>query len=95
MKAELTIPQELVEQIAERVVQKVLPILETLRESERYQYLTVDELSVMLGKSKAQIYQWANNARHGLSDFPYKKAGRSLLFSKKEIENWLKSNKSG
>ena len=91
MKAELTIPQELVDQIADRVLQKMLPVLEVWHEPD--QYLNVDELSVMIGKSKAQVYQWVNRASHGLSNFPYQKAGRSLRFSKKEVKNWLKGNK--
>lgn len=93
MKAELTIPQELVDQIADRVLQKMLPVLEAWHEPD--QYLNVDELSDMLGKSKDQIYQWVNRASHGLSDFPYKKAGRSLRFSKKEVKIWLKGRKNG
>ena len=93
MKAELTLPQELVDQIADRVLQKMLPLLEAWHEPD--QYLNVAELSVMLGKSKAQIYQWVDRARHGLSNFPYQKAGRSLRFSKNEIKGWLKSSKNG
>lgn len=90
MKAELTISQEFVEQIADRVLQKMMPILEALHEPD--QYLNVDEAADMLGKSKEQIYQWVNQASHGLSKFPYLKAGRSLRFSKKDIKDWLKSN---
>ncbi|HQB28682.1 MAG TPA: helix-turn-helix domain-containing protein [Paludibacter sp.] len=93
MKAELELPQELVEQIAERVLQKMLPVLREWHEPD--QYLNVDEVSAMLGTSKAQIYQWVNNASHGLSDFPYQKAGRSLRFSKKDIQKWMKSRKNG
>ncbi|MGP8153218.1 MAG: helix-turn-helix domain-containing protein [Smithella sp.] len=93
MKAELNIPQELVDQIADRVLEKMLPVLEAWHEPD--QYLNVDELSIMLRKSKAQIYQWVNSASHGLSNFPYQKAGRALRFSKKEVKNWLKSNKNG
>ena len=96
MKAELELPQELVEQIAERVLQKMLPVLQEWHEPD--QYLNIDEVSAMLGKSKAQIYQWVNqaqhNASHGLSDFPYEKAGRSLRFSKKDIQKWMKSRKN-
>jgi excisionase family DNA binding protein len=92
MKAELNIPQELVEQIADRVLQKMLPILEAWHEPD--QYLNVDEVADMLGKSKGQIYQWVNQASHGLSKFPYQKAGRTLRFSKKEVKNWLKGKKN-
>jgi predicted DNA-binding transcriptional regulator AlpA len=93
MNAELTMSQELVEHIADRVLQKIRPILEAWHEPD--QYLNVDEVSAMLGKSKAQIYQWVNRASHGLCNFPYQKAGRSLRFSKKEIKDWLKSNNNG
>jgi predicted DNA-binding transcriptional regulator AlpA len=93
MKAEINIPQEIVDQIADRVLEKMLPVLESWHVPD--QYLNIDELSVMLGKSKEQIYQWVNRSSHGLSNFPYQKAGRSLRFSKKEVQNWLKSNKNG
>jgi len=93
MKAELNIPAELVDQIAERVLEKMLPVLEAWHEPD--QYLNIDEVSAMLGKSKGQIYQWVNNASHGLSDFPYQKAGRSLRFSKKAIQTWMKGRKNG
>jgi len=71
----------------------MLPVLEAWHEPD--QLLNVDDVAVMLGKSKAQIYQWVNSASHSLSDFPYQKAGRSLRFSKKEVKNWLKGNKNG
>ena len=93
MKAELTIPQELVDQIADRVLEKMLPVLEAWHVPD--QYLNIGELSIMLGKSKDQIYQWVNRASHGLSSFPYQKAGRSLRFSRKEVKFWLKGNKNG
>ncbi len=93
MKAELNIPQELVDQIADRVLEKMLPVLEAWYEPD--QLLNVDDVATMLGKSKGQIYQWVNSASHSLSDFPYQKAGRSLRFSKKNIQKWLKSNKNG
>jgi len=89
MNAELNILQEVAEQVAEIVLQKILPVLESWHAPD--QYLNVDELSDMLGKSKAQIYQWVSRARHGLSDFPYQKAGRSLRFSKKEVKKWLET----
>lgn len=93
MKAELDIPQEFIDRIADRVLEKMLPLLESWHEPD--QFLNVDEISAMLGKSQGQIYQWVNNASHGLSDFPYEKAGRSLRFSKKAIQTWMKGRKSG
>lgn len=93
MEAKINIPEEFVEQIADRVLEKMMPMLEAWHDPD--QYLNVDEVSSMLGKSKGQIYQWVNNASHGLSDFPYQKAGRSLRFSKKAIQTWMKGRKNG
>lgn len=93
MKAELTIPEEIIDQIADKVLEKMLPVMKDWCQPDCY--LNVDELSTMLGKSKGQIYQWVDKAKHGLSDFPYQHAGRSLRFSKKEVENWLKKARKG
>ena len=54
--------------------------------------LTIEQVATLLKTSKAQIYQWVNNSRHGLGDFPYLKAGRLLRFSKKAIIGWLEAN---
>lgn len=93
IKFEINLPDELVDRIAGRVLELMMPLLQNWHEPD--QYLNVDEVSAMLGKSKGQIYQWVNNASHGLSDFPYEKAGRSLRFSKKAIRTWMKGRKNG
>ena len=77
-----------IEQIAEKVMEKLLPILQ---DQQPDKILTIDELSLMIGKSKEQIYQWVNKSQHGISNFPYMKAGRSLRFSQKKIVQWMKS----
>ncbi len=88
MKAELNIPQEVIDAIADRVLEKLVPMLQSISQPD--QYLNVDEVAMMLGKSKEQIYQWVDRSKHGLGDFPFYKAGRSLRFLKKEIESWVK-----
>jgi len=92
MKTEMTlnIPSEYIKQIADEVAQRILPYINSLNEPD--QYLNSDEAAALLGKSKAQIYQWVNRSKHGLSNFPYQKAGRSLRFSKNEIIKWMKLN---
>jgi excisionase family DNA binding protein len=55
----------------------------------------VEQVAKLLGKSKGQIYQWVNNAEHGLSDFPFMKAGKSLRFSKKAVLQWMKQHGNG
>jgi predicted DNA-binding transcriptional regulator AlpA len=77
-----------IERIAAMVIEKLLPLIQS-QQPDRI--LTIDELSMMIGKSKAQIYQWVNQSQHGLSDFPYGKVGKSLRFFHSEILAWMKS----
>ena len=79
-----------VEAIAQRVLELVLPYL-TQQQREDV-LMDVGEAAALLGKSRGQIYQWVHNASHGLSDFPYQKAGHSLRFSKKDVTAWMKNN---
>ncbi len=99
MKAELTLPSELVEVIADKVVAKLLPLLSDNGKQEDNTLMTVDEVAQFLnlykkdGKiNREQIYQWVNNSQHGLGSFPYHKVGKLLRFSKAEILEWMKSN---
>lgn len=77
-----------IERIANKVLEKLLPLMQ-MQQPEKF--LTVDELSAMLSKSKEQIYQWVNKSHHGLSDFPFLKIGKSLRFSKSDIIEWMKN----
>jgi len=92
MKAELTLPSELVDSIADRVIEKLRPLLSGNGKDEIEDTLmTIEETAQFLKTSKPQIYQWTNNSAHGLNDFPFLKAGRLLRFSKKAILKWLES----
>ena len=92
MNLQMDFPPELVDSIADRVVEKLLPRLQTEQDS----ILTIDEVSMLLKKSKEQVYQWTSDAEHGLSDFPFGRAGKSLRFSKKKIIDWMwKNGKNG
>jgi len=88
MKIEIE-PQD-IERIAEKVIEKLLPMIQINDPPDKI--MGADELSQFIGKSKDQIYQWVNQSQHGLSDFPYLKAGRSLKFSQNEIVQWMKKN---
>lgn len=79
--------------IANQVIEQLIPLLKSWQEPD--ELMDITQLSGYLKKSKGQIYQLVNSASHGLSNFPYQKAGRSLRFSKKEINEWLKSSKNG
>jgi predicted DNA-binding transcriptional regulator AlpA len=72
------------------VIEKLLPMIQVNDLPDKI--MGADELSQFIGKSKDQIYQWVNQSQHGLSDFPYLKAGRSLRFSQNAILQWMKSN---
>lgn len=80
-----------IQAIAKEVADIILPILQDMHRPDRL--MNIDEASMLLGKSKGQIYQWVDRAKHGLSDFPYQKAGRSLRFSEKDILKWMECNK--
>ena len=90
MKAELHVPEEMIEAIADKVLEKLLPILNNPQKPDRY--LDVSELATTIKKSKGQIYQWVNRSIHGLVNFPYLKVGRSLRFSLKDITEWMREN---
>jgi excisionase family DNA binding protein len=85
--------QEDVEKIAEKVAELLKPLLldhhRAHSECEGEEFLSVEEAAALLKTTKAQIYQWVNNAQHGLGDFPYLKAGRLLRFRKRALIEWL------
>jgi excisionase family DNA binding protein len=82
-----------IEVFAEKVVEHLKPLLHNdSSQKPEDEILTIDEAAQLLKTNKAQIYQWVNNSRHGLGDFPYLKAGRLLRFSKKAILSWLEAN---
>jgi len=90
MRAELNIDtSDLEERITQRVIAALMPLLSGKADDE---LIDIDEAAAFLGKSKDQIYQWVNNAKHGLSDFPFLKAGRSLKFSKNKLQEWMMNN---
>lgn len=98
MKAELTLPPELVDEIADKVIEKLKPLLPDSNGREDDKLMTIVEVAQFLnlykksGKvNREQIYQWVNNAQHGLGNFPYLKAGKLLRFSKSAVLKWLES----
>ena len=87
-------PQD-IETIAKKVAECLKPMIAEIGQGETDgEILTADEAAVLLKTSKAQIYQWVNNAQHGLGDFPYLKAGRLLRFSKSAVLKWLATSRN-
>ncbi len=97
MKAELSFPPELVDLIADRVIEKLKPLL--LPQEQEDEILSIEATVKLIWDNKAdlikkrnQVYQWVNNSKYGLATFPYMKAGRSLRFSKNAVLQWMKNN---
>lgn len=95
LKAELTFPPEIIKAIAFEVAEILKPILLNGNHETEDEILDIDEAAKILKVSKGQIYQWTNKTKYGLGKFPYFKTGKRLRFSKKELLDWLKSNKNG
>jgi len=84
-----------IELIAKKVAESLKPLIADRGQGEGDgEILTADEAAEFLKTSKGQIYQWVDNARHGLGDFPYLKAGRLLRFSKNAILRWLATSRN-
>lgn len=88
MRAELILPQEYIDLIADKVVERLEALLSNDGKDDD-EILSIEQASQLLGKSKGQIYQWVSQAKHGLNNFPYMKAGKSLRFSKKALIDWM------
>jgi len=86
MKFELE--QQDIETIAGRVAEYLIPLLQNQTKQDD-DILDLDAVSLLLGKSRGQVYQWVSDSAHSINDFPYLKAGRSLRFSKKAILKWM------
>lgn len=85
-----TLEPEDIQAITEAVIDKLRPMLsDNNGKSETDIILTLDEAAKFLKTSKGQIYQWVNNAQHGLRAFPYMKAGRLLRFSQRDLLKWM------
>ena len=94
MKAELSLSPELVNEIADKVIEKLLPLLDNGKGTDEDEIFNINHASAFLQTSKGQIYQWVSNSKHGLGNFPYQKAGKQLRFSKKELIEWMNTNKN-
>ncbi len=89
-----TLEPEDIQAIAQEVLKVLKPLLSS-REPRQDELLSVEDIAKILNKSKGQVYQWVNNSQHGLSDFPFMKAGKSLRFSKNAILQWMKQHGNG
>ncbi len=86
MKAELTLPQELVDLIADKVIEKLKPLLSGNGRHEDDTIFSVQGLKGYLHVSDKWIYE-----RTHLKEIPHLKVNGFLRFRKKEIDKWLNS----
>lgn len=90
MKAELTLPPELVNEIADKVIEKLLPYLSVNNDhGTEDKIFTVKQLSKYIGLSESWVY----NNKHKIPHFnkkenEFKRKGKPL-FRKSEIDEWL------
>lgn len=87
MKAEISIPPELVSAIVDDVVARLKPILTGLQTnpSKADDLMGVEELGKFLGGvSRDWIYQ-----RTAGNEIPFVKVGRMIKFRRSDIDRWL------
>jgi len=86
MKAELSIPQEIISAIAQEVAAALKPLL-AARKAEQDAVLTPDQLSAYLGVARGWIYE-----RVSLGEIPHFKTGKYLRFRKSVIDKWTEAH---
>ena len=85
MKAELTLPQELVEAIADKVIEKLKPVIAgNGRHVPDDRWFNVKELAEYISMSSQWIYNNKNN-------LPHVNINSKPLFKKSDIDLWLES----
>lgn len=87
MKAELTLPQELVELIADRVIEKIKPILSGNGKHEGENTIfTPETLAQYLQVDTSWVYKQVS-----LKTIPYFKSGKYTRFKKHVIDKWIEA----
>ncbi len=89
MKLELTITEENIHQIADAIIERLLPALarRTGAGQPDDALMDVQELAQYMKVDESWIY-----ARTGQQRIPYIKKGKYLLFRRSEIDKWLQQD---
>ncbi len=96
MKVEMTIPEEFADFVAEKVVEKIKPLLEERfleprtarqyqKETDPMRAMNDHEVSLLVGKSVQSI----RNDRSLGKGIPYFKVGRTVRYRRGEVLKWL------
>jgi len=88
VKAELTLPSELVKEIAKEVMELLKPVLSGNSNHKDDIIFDVQRLAEYLAVSKQWIYE-----RSHLKEIPHIKKQGLLRFRKRDIDKWLDSDK--
>ena len=87
MKAELILPQELVEAIANKVIEKLTPMLDGNEKHHEESIFTPESLSKFLCVEVSWVYRQVSD-----KTIPYFKNGKYVRFKKSSIDKWIASH---
>jgi excisionase family DNA binding protein len=87
LKAELTLPDELVEQIADKVAEKIKPSITGNGKHDEVSIFTPDTLSKYLCVDVSWVYRQVSD-----KNIPYFKNGKYVRFKKSSIDKWIASH---
>ncbi len=77
---------QLINDIVEKVVEKLKPLLNNSHDSKNNELMTVEELANYLKAKKSTIYDKVHS-----KSIPFLKNGNSLRFRRKHIDLWLQN----
>lgn len=84
MEIKTTIPEEIISQLADRVVEKLRPVIASAGKSEPDEIMGVPEVASYLGMAKKWVYD-----QTAAKTIPHMKFGNILKFRRNEIDKWL------
>lgn len=88
MKAEITFPPELVDEIVERLFEKIKPLL-TISDNRADDLLDLEGFVKYTGLKESWVYQKHSD---GTLPFPVIKTGKYLKFRRSEVDKWLRKS---
>ena len=86
MKAELTLPQEFVNEIADKVIERLKPLLSGAGKAEDDVIFTPETLAKYLQVDTSWVYKQVS-----LKTIPYFKSGKYTRFKKSAIDKWIET----
>ncbi len=100
MKAEFTLPEEFADLVAEKVIERLKPLLESRlidsrpvqqhpRETDPMRALNEHEVAHLVGKSVQSL----RNDRYLGKGAPYFKVGRAISYRRGEVLNWSETQR--